>query len=294
MPVFIIHSHQDKEFVDELGAALVNNRTRVWLDRWELNVGDSLIDRIQAAIMEASAIIIVLSRASVESQWCRKELSAGLIRELEERRVVVLPVLIEDCDMPVFLKDKVYADFRRTFDQGLRKTLEAIAKVNSDTLGSTDAGDHYVEWALDYGEDPQGYYLVNTIIDRSPEQRYSVLTELRITANEAATKRQRFYADNGFPEFGRLLIMTAFTELAVDEKLQLVLPDSRQQRVVRVFQDSKSPIRYDGTFSARRVGEDNGKTIVVDFAGYLETVLRALKSTMRPLTRNEFQKIASR
>jgi len=34
------------------------------MDRWELNVGDSLIRNIEAAITNASAIVFVLSRAS--------------------------------------------------------------------------------------------------------------------------------------------------------------------------------------------------------------------------------------
>jgi hypothetical protein len=82
------------------------------MDRWELNIGDSLISRIQGALTEADAILIVLSRKSVSSEWCKKELNAGLIRELEEKRVVVLPCVVEECNIPLFLRDKLYADFR--------------------------------------------------------------------------------------------------------------------------------------------------------------------------------------
>lgn len=64
MPVFISHSHQDKEFVDVLAAHLILNKAHVWVDRWELTVGDSLIDKIQSAIKTASALIIVLSKPS--------------------------------------------------------------------------------------------------------------------------------------------------------------------------------------------------------------------------------------
>src|SRR6266481_551265 len=98
MPIFISYSHRDTEFVDRLSAQLVLHKARVWVDRWELNVGDSLIDRVQSALQTATALVVVLSKGSVESEWCRKEFSAGLLRELEERRVVVLPVLIEDCE----------------------------------------------------------------------------------------------------------------------------------------------------------------------------------------------------
>lgn len=115
MPIFISYSHVDKAFVDKLAASLVEHDAHVWVDTWELNVGDSILNRVQEAIQDSSALLIVLSKASVASEWCKKELSAGLMRELDEKRVVVLPVLIEDCEIPVFLREKMYADFRKDF-----------------------------------------------------------------------------------------------------------------------------------------------------------------------------------
>ena len=108
IPVFISHSHQDKDFVDKLAGQLVMHIAYVWLDRWETKVGDSLLGKVQAGIKSASALLIILSKASVASEWCKKELHAGLMRELQEKRVVVLPLLLADCDIPVFLKEKKY------------------------------------------------------------------------------------------------------------------------------------------------------------------------------------------
>lgn len=96
MPVFISYSHADKSFVDTLAAHLVKRNAHVWGDSWELNVGDSIVGRVQEAIQESSALLVVLSKTSVQSEWCKKELSAGLMRELDEKPVIVLPVLLED------------------------------------------------------------------------------------------------------------------------------------------------------------------------------------------------------
>ena len=111
MPIFISHSSKDNAFVDKLARHLIKAKARVWVDTWELKVGDSLIQKIQEAIQTASALLVVLSKAAVASEWCRRELSAGLMRELEEKRVLVLPLLLEDCDIPMFLREKRYADF---------------------------------------------------------------------------------------------------------------------------------------------------------------------------------------
>ena len=59
MPLFISYSHVDRDFVDQLAVQLVARNVNVWLDRWEMHVGESLIDRIQKAITDASAASMV-------------------------------------------------------------------------------------------------------------------------------------------------------------------------------------------------------------------------------------------
>jgi TIR domain len=75
VPVFISYAHSDKDFVDNLAGQLVMRNAHVWVDRWELNVGDSILNNVQTAIQDASALIVVLSKASVQSEWCKKECS---------------------------------------------------------------------------------------------------------------------------------------------------------------------------------------------------------------------------
>lgn len=62
MPIFISYSHQDRDFVDQLAYQLVAHNIYVWLDRWELHVGDSLLSKVQDAITDASALLVVLSQ----------------------------------------------------------------------------------------------------------------------------------------------------------------------------------------------------------------------------------------
>ena len=131
-----------------------------------MKVGDSIVQRIQDAIKEADALIVVLSKASVVSVWCNKEITAGLVRELEEKRVVILPVLLEDCEIPLFLRDKMYADFRVDFEDGFRATLEATAGVISDTLGHIKKPESYVDFGIDWNLDSDLYHLRVTFVER--------------------------------------------------------------------------------------------------------------------------------
>ena len=124
--IFISYSSKDREFTSKLATDLKSRGINVWFDQWKLKVGDSLIRKIGDAITAHDYLIAVLSKASVQSAWVMKELSTGLIKELEERRVVVLPVVIDDCDIPTLLTDKVYADFRRNYSSGLNDLLDVF------------------------------------------------------------------------------------------------------------------------------------------------------------------------
>jgi len=124
--VFISHSSADKDFVERLAIDLRNNAVGVWLDKWETRVPDSILNKISQGIEQSAFLAVVLSKASVRSEWVRKELNAALMLEIEGRRVVVLPILLEECDIPVLLKEKRYADFSHNYRDGFNALLEVF------------------------------------------------------------------------------------------------------------------------------------------------------------------------
>jgi TIR domain-containing protein len=120
--VFVSHSSKDKPFVKKLVEELRKRPLNVWVDETELKVGDSIVSKISEGLKETDYLVVVLSKASVSSRWVQEELNAALASQLAGKGVV-LPVLIEDCDVPVLLKDRLYADFRFDFNAGLQKLL---------------------------------------------------------------------------------------------------------------------------------------------------------------------------
>lgn len=109
--VFLSHSNKDKSFVRKLAADLRANGHTVWIDEAEINVGDSLIGKIRDGLDNVDYVAAVLSKNSIESEWVKKELEIASNREIEEKRVIVLPLLIDKVELPGFLKGKFYADF---------------------------------------------------------------------------------------------------------------------------------------------------------------------------------------
>ena len=284
MPVFISYSHSDSEFVDKLASQLVLNRTYVWIDRWELAVGDSLIRRIEESIQQASALLVVLSKASVLSEWCRKELSAGLVRELEEKRVLVLPVLLEDCVVPLFLRDKVYADFRLDFDKGLASAIKGVAKFTSDTLGrgQTDEDPQYHhDWGIAWRERGGLVHLEIIAATHSPRVPFTVLTTITLTGNQFATDRFHHFASKGFDWFARKVVIGLANESPAPDSLRILIDDSLPKERKFTVKDSKSAQVYEMAVSCRRLGEDTGMDVLYDVKPILQMCFDQMEGARR-------------
>ena len=276
MPIFISYSHADRGFVDQLAHQLVYHKVNVWLDRWELHVGDSLIAKIQEAISDASALLVILSKSSVQSEWCKKELNSGLIRELEERRVVVLPVLSEDCEIPLFLREKLYADFRTDFDDGLNTILEAVAKVTNEWMNRIDTPDWHTDWSIDWGDiggELLGIRL--TLVEVSKSQPYTVLTVVEMIGDDNATQWYKVMAENSAGESARRQIVEAFSAELTRLDLRTTLDD--QFPLSNTVPFSLEYGEFVAHISTRRLGMDTGRDIVFDTANQIRGITKQMR-----------------
>lgn len=126
--VFLCHSSADKAFVHKLARDLRLAGVEIWLDALEIKVGDSLIENIQDGIGASDYLAIVLSPDAISSDWVKRELNAALMKEMEEKRVVVLPVLYRQTTIPLLLREKLYADFSESYETGLEVLLAALKR----------------------------------------------------------------------------------------------------------------------------------------------------------------------
>ena len=126
--IFLSHNVKDKPFARRLAKELLSNGVQVWIDEAEMKVGDSLIRKISEGIAGADSVGVVLSPYSVESRWVQKEVEVAATIEVDGRSLTVIPILYKDCEIPLFLRDKLYADFRHRsmFQPSLVKLLDAI------------------------------------------------------------------------------------------------------------------------------------------------------------------------
>ena len=126
--VFISHASKDKAFVDRLVTDLASREIPVWYDKFDLRVGDSVTGGINEGLSHSKYFVIVLSEASVLSKWVTEELNAVLMHQVAKGGTFLLPVLIEDCNVPPLLAHRRYADFRVNYDSGLNDLLGVWGK----------------------------------------------------------------------------------------------------------------------------------------------------------------------
>ena len=121
MKLFISHSSQDKGYANLLYADLKDAGCIPWLDQWDILGGQSIPTEIEKGIDNSDFLLILLSKNSVASSWVRAEWESSIWDENQDKQVRVIPILIEECTIPRFLKTKKYIDFRQDYGSAFRE-----------------------------------------------------------------------------------------------------------------------------------------------------------------------------
>ncbi|MGW4129287.1 toll/interleukin-1 receptor domain-containing protein [Amycolatopsis japonica] len=126
--VFLSYSSKDRAMATALSVDLANEGHRVWLDEWEIKVGESIPNKIALGIDECDYLLVLLSPHSVQSGWVEREWSTKYWAEANSGNLHVIPVLLSDCEIPTLLRVKKYADFRSDYGFGLDKVLGTLGR----------------------------------------------------------------------------------------------------------------------------------------------------------------------
>lgn len=129
MRVFISHASEDKErFVLDFATKLRAKGVDAWVDKWEMYPGDSLVDKIfEEGIKDAKAIIIILSKYSVDKPWVKEEINASFVKRVNQGSKL-MPVIIDDCSIPVCLQSTVWVKIKdiNNYDSDLERIVMSI------------------------------------------------------------------------------------------------------------------------------------------------------------------------
>jgi hypothetical protein len=137
--VFLCHASQDKPVVRELYHRLSSEKwIDPWLDEEKLFPGQDWDLEIEKAVEGADAVIVCVSARSVTKEgYIQKEIRKVLDIALEkpEETIFIIPIRLDDCDLPRRLRSWHYVDFfpaeRR--DWAFRRLLESLKRRSADT-----------------------------------------------------------------------------------------------------------------------------------------------------------------
>jgi uncharacterized protein YjbI with pentapeptide repeats len=133
---FISYSSKDQEFAEQLHADLQSKGVRCWFAPEDLKIGETFWDRIDESIHLYDKLLLVLSEHSVESVWVEREVMAALEKEIQQKRLVLFPMRLDDTVKTTrkawaadirrsrhigdFTKWKRHEDYQEAFDRLLR------------------------------------------------------------------------------------------------------------------------------------------------------------------------------
>jgi TIR domain len=96
---FISYSSRDDEFARRLHADLQDKGVRCWLAPEDMKIGAKIRDTIDNAIRLRDKVLLVLSDASLVSDWVEDEVDKAFEEERQRGGVVLFPVRVDDAVM---------------------------------------------------------------------------------------------------------------------------------------------------------------------------------------------------
>lgn len=130
--VFVSYSREDSGFVGKLVKSLRNARIAVFYDK-DLQPGEHFLTRLEEEIRTADYFVPVLSPHYVASSMAMRE-SYGAILEEDDRRKggsdagMVVPILVDETPIPLFLRTIQYRDFRLDYRHSLAQLIAVLRK----------------------------------------------------------------------------------------------------------------------------------------------------------------------
>ena len=95
--IFLSHSWSQKDFVDEVANHIGKDFAIV--DRFVFENGRNLEDEINNSLDNSNVFVMLISNESLNSDWCKYELSRFRDNLLDTQKAEFIPFLIDDTDI---------------------------------------------------------------------------------------------------------------------------------------------------------------------------------------------------
>jgi len=96
---FISYSHIDEAFARRLWVRMRKEGIRVWFAPEEMQGGTKLFDQIERAIHMHDKLVLVLSKASIQSNWVETEIRKARQEEIRDKGRELFPIRLVNMDV---------------------------------------------------------------------------------------------------------------------------------------------------------------------------------------------------
>ncbi len=124
--IFVCYASEDKPIARQLASFVTSRGANVWLDQWEIRVGDSIVEKINSGLGAATHLAVLFSAHSITKPWVTREMSSALMRQLADRSIQILPIRLDDSPLPPIITDIRYADCRKDLHVGFNELIAAV------------------------------------------------------------------------------------------------------------------------------------------------------------------------
>jgi uncharacterized protein YjbI with pentapeptide repeats len=113
---FISYASRDEAFARRLHADLQDKGVRCWFAPEDLKIGAKILDTLDEAIRLRDKVLLVLSEASIASEWVEDEVTKAFEEERQRGSAVLFPVRLDDAGLDT--KEAWAAKLRRSRNIG--------------------------------------------------------------------------------------------------------------------------------------------------------------------------------
>jgi hypothetical protein len=127
--IFLSYSYEDKQKAMLIAHKLQDTGFEVVTDYKDLSYEKNIFDEIRYLFQSSDFVLVLLSKSLFQSSNFKFEYTQDFFNQTQQRKITLIPILIEKCDIPSdFLEYEIY-NLSTDFDKGLDKLLQKIKTI---------------------------------------------------------------------------------------------------------------------------------------------------------------------
>lgn len=124
--VFIAHAGADAQAALRIAISLKRAHHQVWIDKWEIHVGTSIIEAMNRGLHRSHNLILCLSDQN-RSAWVDREWMSTLAAKLAGDDILLIPVMLANGRLPAIIRDVKYVDASTSWSTAMADLRSVLA-----------------------------------------------------------------------------------------------------------------------------------------------------------------------